>query len=397
MLGLLTNTSIFLRDELEMDKTLKNKSYRNTWVTGGLLLFLVTAGIYYLTTYTHSHGTLQISGNRISIDTVTKGIFKDELVLEGILKPLELEYIKFPEHAQIEKMFVLHGENVSPGDTVALVTFIKNDSIFKNHLVGKLIAGLREAGHSNMEEIQAQLKQSFHSISKKKLEAIKNDIAQTGKYNLPENSIAVLKANKISIPADFLKDLQNGIIKEYITAQTVGRIFIKKNTINNENNEEMLIISAETLFAEAIVDNSSLQRLQIDLKSKIVTQQDTFIAYTADIKAGEDKMYGCAQFRLSAPFTGYQYANQKVKIHTLLGRDENILLLPIGSFLQYTGGKWVYVVEGNKAEKREIQIGRRNIHFIEILHGLEKGEQVITSGYDAFYETDEFIIVHEDL
>ncbi len=380
-----------------MDKPLRNKSHRNTWITGVFLLLIVSAGIYYLTNYTHSQGTLQISGNRISIDTVTKGIFKDELVLEGILKPLELEYIKIPEHAQIEKMFVLHGESVSPGDSVASITFIWNDSIFKNYLAEKLLAGSRKAGYSDVEELQAQLKQTFQLMSEKKLDIIKNDIYQTGNYNLLENSLAVLKANKISITDDFLKDLQNGISKQYITAQTGGRIFIKKSTINSKNNEETLIISDETLFAEAIVDKSSLQRLQKDLKSKIVILQDTFIAYTADIKAEEDKMHGHAQFRFSAPFTGYQYAYQKVKIHTTLGSDENILLLPMGNFLQYTGGKWVYVVEGNKAEKREIQIGRRNIHFIEIFHGLEEGEQVITSGYDAFYETDEFIIVHEDL
>jgi HlyD family secretion protein len=45
----------------------------------------------------------------------------------------------------------------------------------------------------------------------------------------------------------------------------------------------------------------------------------------------------------------------------------------------------VFVVDksGNGATKRQVQLGRRNADFIEVLSGLSPGERVITSSYSG--------------
>ncbi len=48
--------------------------------------------------------------------------------------------------------------------------------------------------------------------------------------------------------------------------------------------------------------------------------------------------------------------------------------------------------DGTRAVKREIRIGRQNPQYYEILEGLEPGEQVIVSGYEAFKDNERLII-----
>ena len=63
-------------------------------------------------------------------------------------------------------------------------------------------------------------------------------------------------------------------------------------------------------------------------------------------------------------------------------------MLAQGQFFQSTGGSWVFVVKDGQAQKRNVKIGRKNYQYYEIMEGLQKGEEVITSSYDQFNQYD---------
>jgi HlyD family secretion protein len=71
--------------------------------------------------------------------------------------------------------------------------------------------------------------------------------------------------------------------------------------------------------------------------------------------------------------------------------------LPKGGFFQGTGGSWIFKLSpsGNTAFRTEIQLGRQNPEYYEVLGGLEPGDKVITSGYDSYEKTDEIILNKE--
>ncbi len=50
----------------------------------------------------------------------------------------------------------------------------------------------------------------------------------------------------------------------------------------------------------------------------------------------------------------------------------------------------VFVVSpnGQEAVKRSVRLGRRNTKFIEVIDGLQEGEQVITSPYTSYTNMD---------
>ena len=79
---------------------------------------------------------------------------------------------------------------------------------------------------------------------------------------------------------------------------------------------------------------------------------------------------------------------QTLQAKLTLGDAQQARLVPYGSYYSDTGGSWVFVVspDGKSATRRDVQLGRKNPDYIEILSGLEPGEKVITSGYAGFVD-----------
>lgn len=79
-------------------------------------------------------------------------------------------------------------------------------------------------------------------------------------------------------------------------------------------------------------------------------------------------------------------------VKLILSEKNKTLVVSKGSFNQETAGKWIFVVKGNKAERRNIKLGRENPSYYEILEGLKEGESVITSSYSDYKDVEELSI-----
>ncbi|HEY2398816.1 MAG TPA: HlyD family efflux transporter periplasmic adaptor subunit [Steroidobacteraceae bacterium] len=79
-----------------------------------------------------------------------------------------------------------------------------------------------------------------------------------------------------------------------------------------------------------------------------------------------------------------------------LGDDSPARIVPVGPFLERTGGDWIFVVapDGKSALRRRIKAGRRTVEQLEILSGLSVGERVITSDYAALEKADRILLTH---
>lgn len=77
---------------------------------------------------------------------------------------------------------------------------------------------------------------------------------------------------------------------------------------------------------------------------------------------------------------------QGLDVRLTLGNTSPALLLPDAGFYADTGGAWAFVLDadGLHAARRELKLGRRADGVIEVLGGLQPGEQVVVSPYRAF-------------
>ena len=99
-------------------------------------------------------------------------------------------------------------------------------------------------------------------------------------------------------------------------------------------------------------------------------------------------------FRVDLNFDGEQASSirrgQTLQLNLQLGSPSESVLIPNGAFYQDTGGNWVFVVapNGERAIRRNVRLGRRNVRFIEVLDGLEPGEEVVPSPYTNYIDMD---------
>ncbi|HEY1131520.1 MAG TPA: efflux RND transporter periplasmic adaptor subunit [Roseateles sp.] len=77
---------------------------------------------------------------------------------------------------------------------------------------------------------------------------------------------------------------------------------------------------------------------------------------------------------------------QGLDVRLTLGQPTTALLLPDGGFFADTGGAWAFVLDadGRHAQRRPLQLGRRADGVVEVLGGVQSGEQVVVSPYRAF-------------
>jgi HlyD family secretion protein len=67
----------------------------------------------------------------------------------------------------------------------------------------------------------------------------------------------------------------------------------------------------------------------------------------------------------------------RVQVEVVLWEEESVLKVPVGSLFR-DGERWaVFVVEGEEARLREVEIGRRNSREAQVLGGLQAGETVV--------------------
>jgi HlyD family secretion protein len=84
---------------------------------------------------------------------------------------------------------------------------------------------------------------------------------------------------------------------------------------------------------------------------------------------------------------------QTVRFQLEMSDPGDALIVPKGGFFQSTGGNWAFVLteSGDRAVRRPIRLGRQNPRYYEVLEGLEPGDQVVTSSYDAFSDVDQLV------
>ena len=103
-------------------------------------------------------------------------------------------------------------------------------------------------------------------------------------------------------------------------------------------------------------------------------------------------------FRTDFVFVGERPAQmrsgQTYYVELALGKSQQATLIPRDTFFQATGGNWIFVLDksGKKAYRRNISIARQNPQYYEVTDGLEPGERVVTSGYEAFKDNEVLIL-----
>jgi HlyD family secretion protein len=86
--------------------------------------------------------------------------------------------------------------------------------------------------------------------------------------------------------------------------------------------------------------------------------------------------------------------SQRLSVRIFIDRRDNVLLVDRGNFMDQDGGGFAYVVHGNIAQRQPIRLGAASVQKVEILEGLNVGDQIVVSGTEAFNTAPRVVLSH---
>jgi HlyD family secretion protein len=396
-------------------------------VAGIVVIFLV-----YLIIKDSNVTSFRVETEKLTIEEVQYADFDDFIRTNGTVEPISIIYLDAEEGGRVKERLIEEGAMVKKGD---IILELENRSLYENIMNSESnLAQKQNMLRQTRINFESQRLVSQQRVLDSKYDIIKNkryyeqqktlfdkdlvsrDVYLESKENY-EHSVELFDINQLRAKNDSLilatemiqldqelKKMEKTLALIYerledlkVKAPVDGQLGMLDAEIGQSISPGARIgqINVLTDFKiVALIDEHYIDRVRRDLAATFERQEKLF---NLSVKKVYPEVRN-SQFEIDLVFTDERPENiragQTYYINLQLGEPQKSLLVSLGGFFNSTGGQWIYVVDpsGDFATKRSIKIGRKNPKYYEVLEGLEKGEKVITSGYDLFGENEKLIL-----
>jgi len=412
---------------IEKTKTQRLLKYWPYMAGGCFLLVLVL----WLLFGNHA-STLKVNQDELTISNVQHAEFKDYVRTNGHVMPIQVVQISPEEGGIVMEKVAEEGTMVHKGDVIVRLSNSSLDLQIlnaeaelaeKQNLLRNTQVAMEQDRLNNQTE-KAQLDMDIRRLQRtyEQNKRLYQEKLISKEDFLKSQEDYQLSAKKRSLVTKRLK--QDSIYR------TVQMDQMEDNLQNMRNNVVMVRQRKDKLEIRSAIDGE-LGLLEVELGQSIaagqkIGQLNDLSDYKVQAEIDEhyidrvrqglvgtftrgDKQYQLqvrkvypevrnGKFRCDFIFKGERPENirsgQTYYIDLELGQPEQAIMIPRGTFFQTTGGQWIFVLDksGKKAYRRNIRIGRQNPQYYEVLEGMEPGERVITSGYEAFKDKEVLVI-----
>ncbi|MXY90801.1 MAG: efflux RND transporter periplasmic adaptor subunit [Gammaproteobacteria bacterium] len=413
---------------MAMDKAIEKKRLA-VW-QWALIAALVAAGGWFLYQLLAdaSIRTYRVPQEQLIISNVEYGAFEDLIPIRGTIQPFQSVFLDAVIGGVVEDLFVEEGSFVEAGTPLVQLT---NTSVRLNaaqadagtteqlNFLNNLTTGF-EYSRLNTERqiIDTEYRIITLQRQKERYERLVDDsLISEEEYESITDELVYQEKVLANLKA--FQQVQNEEREVRVNQIQEQIAMLEENLQISQTSFDSLLVRAPisgqlTSFPVEIGESKQNgQRLgQIDVidQYKIVAQIDEF--YVSRVIAGQEASFTLAgldyrasvakvypeitegTFEVDLVFRGMPPANlrrgQTLQIELTLGNPVESLLLPLGGFIQDTGGNWVFVLDaaGEFATRRDVRLGRRNNRYVEVREGLQQGERVITSSYSRMEDME---------
>ncbi len=373
---------------------------------------------------------LRVEQDKLTISTVTQDDFQEFIAVTGSVEPLRTVFLDAAEGGRVQEIFVEEGAMLEAGAPIVKLTNndLQLDLLNREAQFYETMNFLREARLS-MEQNTLNLRQQIVEINYQIIrlqrqhtrneELFSKNLISENDYQEVADELDYQKQRRSLTLASHKQDSLMRLVQVSSLESSVERL--QRNLDVVRANLENLVVRApiagqltsfDVELGEAIgvgrrlgqIDKLDGFRVNVPIDEHYLTrinagQNGSFTLASADYDLQIRKVYPEVQnsrFEVDMEFIDETPASirrgQTLRIRLELGDLTEAMLVPKGGFFQHTGGNWVFVVQDGEATRRNIQLGRQNPQFYEVLSGLQPGDQVVTSSYDTFGDVDRLIL-----
>ena len=413
--------------KIEKTKTQRLKKYW-PYIAGGSVLMAMPLWVIF----GNHASTLRVSRDELTISDVQHAEFKDYVRTNGQVLPIQVVQISPEEGGIVVEKVVEEGTMVHRGDVIVRLSnsnldlqilnaeaeLAEKQNLLRNTQVAMQQDRLNNQTEQAQLDMDTQRKQRTFDQNKRLYEA---------KLISEEDYLQSQEDYQLSVKKQSLVSRR---LKQDSLYRTVQMDQMEDNLQNMRRNVVLVRQRKEKLEVRSAIDGE-LGLLDVELGQSIqpgqkIGQLNDLSDYKVQAQIDEhyidrvrqglsatftrgDKQYQLqvrkvypevreGKFRCDFIFKGERPENirtgQTYYLDLELGQPELAVIIPRGTFFQTTGGQWIFVLDkgGERAYRRPIRIGRQNPQYYEVLEGLEPGERIVTSGYEAFKDNEVLVL-----
>lgn len=353
----------------------------------------------------------------LTFSTVDQGMIEVSVNASGKVIPAFEEIINSPINSRILEIYKKGGDSVDVGTPILKLDLQSAETDYKKQLDEEQmkllqLEQLRITNRSKLSEMEMKLKISRMELNRKEVE-LRNEryldslgAGTTDKVRQVEldYNVSMLKLKedeqkyeneKASVEADLkVKELELNIFRKSLaeTKRTLDDAQIRsprKAILTYVNNE----VGAQVAEGSRVAIVSDLSHFKIEGEIADTYGDRIAAGSKAVVKIGGDKLDGVVSdiTPLSKngviSFTVQLEQDNFKRLRSGLKTDVYVLnavkddVLRIASLSSYIGkGEYeLFVVEGDQLVKRKVELGDSNFEYIEVVKGLQPGDEVVIS------------------
>lgn len=411
-----------------MDKVIPRKNRKFRYLTIAIGVFLVLAVIIFFSFNTKR--SLNVKAEELTIQKIEKAFFEDFVVFQAQVEPLNVMLVNVTEGGSVKEIFVENGAMVTKGQSLAR---LYNPNTELNYLTQEtaIIEQINNlnTGKLNIRNQELTLNKDLVLIEHDYNDAKRlydmnsklfdKDVISKNDWNTFKESLRFQEERKRTIQQSITKEKQTNQLQISQINRSIQTMEKSLDILRN-NKKNFLIIAPESgrltsfepVLGKTFQAGESIGKIDSKRGYKLTAEVDEF--YLEKIREG---LKGQVEFKgktlevlvtkvipevksghfiVELAFTSKENISLQdglsFGVKLILSEKNKTLVVPKGSFNQETAGKWIFMVKGNKAERRNIKLGRENPSYYEILEGLKEGESVITSSYSDYKDVEELSI-----
>ncbi|MCW3074560.1 MAG: HlyD family efflux transporter periplasmic adaptor subunit [Flaviaesturariibacter sp.] len=381
---------------------------------------------------TSGKSKLNVDTERITISEVKKGAFQEFIPVNGVVLPVTTIYLDAMEGGRVEEKLVEDGAVVAKGQPILRLSntdlelsLVNQQTSVYNLLTQMQIA--RNAAQQNtttklnqMTDVDNALKEArrIYELNKTLYEQKAIGLQEfkqsenSYNYQLEKKKLTeqILNQDKSSNSQQIAQAQQS-----YNGSQTALNVMRKKVgdlIVRAPINGQLTSLDAEIGQSKnkgerlGQIDVLSGYKVRVDIDEHYLSRvviglmaETSFAGKTYKLKI--NKVYTqvtAGRFQVDMQFVdavpdGIR-RGQTMQIRLALSDETQALLLAKGGFYQQTGGNWVFKVSNNggTAFRTDVQLGRQNPDYYEVLSGLQPGDKIVTSSYENYGTMQELVL-----
>lgn len=409
-----------------MDRAIQRSKLRPWYIRYIYVAVLIAIVLLSLRYYVkHSIRSARVNRNEIEIAKVLQGDLEGSFTAEGRVTPLSMYQVEAYIGGRIDSILRTAGDHVKAGETIMILS---NDDLKLNLLaqetaVTEQVNNLNNAlimSNQNRLTHKLRIEESLYTLKKSEREYnsthilhqkghISNEEFTNAKelYELASinyrsrieeaSTDSLYRKQQIEQLQQSVSQIQQGL--KQISARigelnikapmdgVITEMELKPGQIVSIGTKIALIEDAKHYFIQLKVDQFYSNRLELGSRVRLVQFEDTWLEVA---KIHPKLSNESVLVDLAGVLPSGLKSNQSVAVDVVSSTLKNVLYLPQGQYLIDSNSNWVFAMEtgSNKAKRKAVKFGFKNMKEIEVLSGLAAGDEVIISSYKNWMNKD---------